>query len=774
MSAGPRKASDTSPSGDFRLELPVQWRGRHPEQIGDYRILEILGTGGSGTVYLSEQTQPVERRVAIKLLDERLRETPAETRFQAECQALAQMNHPGIAHLYAAGVTQEGQSFLVMEYVDGCNILDYCDQYRLPLAARLELFCQVCEAVQHAHHKAFIHRDLKPSNILVQEDRFSQQDSSASAIGTPQPKVIDFGIAKHLDQPISDTTRNQGVIGSPLYISPEVILAAEGAELTPDTRVDIYGLGMVLYKLLLGMQPLERLGSKLMAVIQGILAGDHPPPSHLLASLAPERQAELASLRGGLSPVALGRRLRGDLDWIVSRAIHLDREQRYSSALDLAADLRRYLHHQPVLAGPPSMRYRLAKALRRHRWAAVAAAIVLVLLLAAVVGILRENQRANAEAARARAETTTADAVSTFLDDLLRQTDPARREGDTIRGLLDRGAEQIRYQLEGQPEARARLLLTMGRAYSQLQAIDQADALLGEALELSRRTYGEGSPQEAAVLRAQGALRYRLGQEEEAEQLLLRALELQRRALGDEDPEVVETLSTLVELTGSGNRLPQAEDYLRQALEIQDRHPEIHPRYHAVNLMHLGSLRGAQGEVEEALGHLLRARDLLVELYGPDHLLVSDALSAACQALGRLQRPEEALDVCQRSLEIRSAQLGPDHVKTSQSQFNLAALFIDQQQFGDAEPLLRAALETRSQALGAEHPRTLAVQHALAFTLAAQADQLADKQPEAVEVYEELLAAQRDSLPPDHPERLATLAEYEDLLQRLGHARTEM
>ncbi len=758
MIAGPRKAAPTSASGDFRLELPIQWRGRHPEWIGDYRILDVLGTGGFGTVYLSEQTQPVQRLVAIKLLDERFRATPAESRFQAECQALAQMNHPGIAHLYAAGVTQEDQSFLVMEHIDGCDILEYCDQHRLPLAARLELFCQVCEAVQHAHHKAFIHRDLKPSNILVQE-----------ADPAPQPKVIDFGIAKHLDQPISDTTRSQGVVGSPLYISPETILAAEGADMVPDTRVDIYGLGMVLYKLLVGAQPLENLGTKMVTVVQKILNGHHPAPSRLLSSLPPEQQVELASLRGGLSPAALGRRLHGDLDWIISRAIHLDREQRYSSALDLAADLRRYLRDEPVLAGPPSLRYRLGKLLRRHRWATAATVLVLLLLLAAAAGILRENQRANAEAARARAEAATAEAVSTFLDDLLRQTDPARRQGDTIRGLLDRGAEQIRFQLENQPEARARLLLTMGRAYSQLQLSEEADAMLEEALTLSRNIYGEGSPQEAAVLRALGALRYRQGQEPEAERLLLRALEVQRQALGNEHPEVVETLSTLVELTGSGNQLEQAEHYLQQALQIQDLHPEIHPRYHAVNLMRLGSLRGAQGEVEEALGHLLRARDLVVELYGPDHLLVSDALSAACQALGRLQRPEEALEACQRSLDIRSAQLGPNHVKTSQSQFNLAALHINQQRFNEAEPLLRAALQTRSNAFGPRHPRTLAVEHALAFVLAQ-----ARKWEQAVDVYERLLAAQRDSLPPDHPERLATLSEYEDLLWQLGRERPKM
>ena len=342
-----------------------------PARIGPYSIIDRLGQGGMGSVYLAQQHEPVERRVALKVitLGKDTREVVA--RFEAERQTLALMNHPYIAKVFDAGATAEGRPYFAMEYTAGDPITVFCDRHRLGIRARLQLFVDVCHAVQHAHQKGVIHRDLKPSNILVGQDN-----------GTPAPKVIDFGIAKAMGESSADVTaltRANEAIGTPLYMSPE---QAGLAERDIDTRSDVYALGVILYELLSGTLPYfdGGLGTSTWEEVRRAIRDDDPlTPSSRLSRLNAERGAAVARARQ-IERTALRKQLRGDLDWIVLKALAKDRTRRYGSTSELADDIGRHLEHQPVVAGPPGAAYRVRKFVRRHAWG-VAAALAFGLLL---------------------------------------------------------------------------------------------------------------------------------------------------------------------------------------------------------------------------------------------------------------------------------------------------------------------------------------------------------------------------------------------------------
>ena len=365
--------------------------------IGPYKLIEKIGEGGFGLVFVADQQAPVKRRVALKLIKPGMDSREVIARFEAERQALAMMDHPNIARVLDAGATDSGHPYFVMELVHGIPITDFCDKNRLTMRERLELFVSVCQAVQHAHQKGIIHRDIKPSNVLV-----TLQD------GCPVVKVIDFGIAKALHQQLTDKTvytRFAQVIGTPLYMSPE---QAEMSSLDIDTRSDIYSLGVLLYELLTGTTPFD--GKRLSAVsfderIRIIRQEEPPKPSTRL------RQSSLtvpvlASLRR-IEPARLFKSCRGDLDWITMKALDKDRRRRDETASDLAADVLRYLHDEPVSACPPSAGYLLKKFSRRYRTIlATAAAIAASLLLAAIVStaFAFREKAARAEADRLRLE----------------------------------------------------------------------------------------------------------------------------------------------------------------------------------------------------------------------------------------------------------------------------------------------------------------------------------------------------------------------------------
>ncbi|HMC60946.1 MAG TPA: serine/threonine-protein kinase, partial [Candidatus Solibacter sp.] len=377
---------------------PTLGMGAHPMTgavIGPYRLIEKIGEGGMAEVWRGEQTTPVRRTVAIKLIKAGMETKAMIARFESERQALALMDHPAIARVFDAGATAEGMPYFVMEYVPGMPITEYCDKYRLSTRERLELFMQVCEGVQHAHQKAIIHRDLKPSNVLI-----SVQD------GKPAIKIIDFGVAKALAQRLTEKTMftEMGMlVGTPEYMSPE---QAELTGRNVDTRTDVYSLGLILYELLVGALPfdsreLRRAG--FAEILRRIREEDPPRPSTRLRTLG-DSLAESARNRK-TEPGVLARQLQVDLDWIAMKALEKDQTRRYGSPSDLAAEIGRYLRDEPVLASPPSVAYRAGKFARRHRAGVGVAAGVFLLLLGFAITmtvqarrIARERDRANREA----------------------------------------------------------------------------------------------------------------------------------------------------------------------------------------------------------------------------------------------------------------------------------------------------------------------------------------------------------------------------------------
>jgi serine/threonine protein kinase/formylglycine-generating enzyme required for sulfatase activity len=359
-----------------------------PKQIGPYRILDQLGAGGMGEVYVAEQSEPVKRRVALKLIKLGMDSREIVARFQQERQALALMAHDGIAKVYDVGTTERGQPYFVMELVKGVPLNEYCDEHKLGLKERIGLMQQVCAAVTHAHQKGVVHRDLKPGNVLVADDG-----------GRPQAKVIDFGLAKAMGQKLTEATlftEAGRIVGTPEYMAPE---QADPTNADIDTRADVYSLGVMLYETLVGSLPFgsERLRRAGLEGIQRLLREEEPPrPSQKLSTLGPASTTVCQARR--ISPSALQKALRTDLDWVALKAMEKDRNRRYDSPAALAADLQRYLDHEPLQAGPPSAMYRLQKLVRRYRGQFVAAGLVGVTLVAGAVGTLVQWRRAEQNA----------------------------------------------------------------------------------------------------------------------------------------------------------------------------------------------------------------------------------------------------------------------------------------------------------------------------------------------------------------------------------------
>lgn len=463
-------------AGDFFVPPPIPpaLTGPRGEEVGDrigrYQLLEKIGEGGCGTVFLADQLEPVRRHVALKVIKLGMDTRAVIARFEAERQALARMDHPHIARVFDAGATETGRPYFVMEFVPGMRVTAYCDEHRLALTARLRLFAQLCRAVHHAHQKGIIHRDLKPSNILVSEPD-----------GAPVPKIIDFGIAKAAQGRLTEetlVTALDQLIGTPAYMSPEQL---ESGGLDLDTRSDIYALGVVLYELLTGALPhavTAQAGSGVEALRRERRDQEPTRPSVRIQTLDVTALGVVAQRRGVL-PAKLAAALSGDLDWIVLRCLERDRARRYDSAAALALDLERHLAHEPVTAAAPSAAYVFGKFLRRHRVAFVTGGLVTA---AVVVGLavstwlyLRERE------ALARARYAEQKAVDGFRAALAQKAATATREAQTARMALDAAMATARREQAARPELLAGLLESFASVYS---------GLGDEALAQSLRTEG--------------------------------------------------------------------------------------------------------------------------------------------------------------------------------------------------------------------------------------------------------------------------------------------
>jgi eukaryotic-like serine/threonine-protein kinase len=497
------------------------------DRIGRYKLLQQLGEGGCGVVYMAEQEEPVRRRVALKVIKLGMDTKSVIARFEAERQALALMDHPNIAKVLDAGATETGRPFFVMELVRGIKITDYCDQNNLTTHHRLELFTQVCHAVRHAHQKGIIHRDLKPSNTLV-----TLHD------GVPVPKIIDFGIAKATsDQRLTDKTvftAFEQFIGTPAYMSPE---QAEMSGLDVDTRSDIYSLGVLLYELLTGRTPLdaeELLQSGMNEMRRKIREDEPPRPSTRLSTMHAADLTMIAKHRQADAPKLI-HLVHGDLDWIVMKCLEKDRTRRYETANELAMDVRRHLESETVTARPPTQFYRFRKFVRRNKIVvsaatAVSASLIIGLCVAAWALTRERAARARAEEAQrlARIEATKSEKTARMLRDMFYGVGPAIRRHDqrrsdadtaTLHLLLSETARRVP-DLEGQPGVQADILTIVGSAFSELGDQTNAATMLGRALAIRRGLYGnEHADVEQSLQSLVRALKAQ-GLEEQANELI--------------------------------------------------------------------------------------------------------------------------------------------------------------------------------------------------------------------------------------------------------------
>jgi len=686
---------------------------------GKYKLLEELGSGGMGVVYLAEQVEPVRRRVALKIIKLGMDTRQVVARFETERQALAVMDHPNIARVYDAGATETGRLYFVMELARGIPITEYSDRHKLSAQERLQLFIGVCQAVQHAHQKGVIHRDLKPSNILVviQDDR-------------PVPKIIDFGIAKATDHRLAQRTlfTEQGqLIGTPEYMSPE---QAEMSGLDVDTRTDIYSLGVILYELLAGALPFDagKLRSAAFGEIQRIIRETEPPKASTRLSTLKETKSEIAEKRG-TDAGSLVKLLRGDLDWITMKAMAKDRTHRYSSASELAAEIARYLRHEPVTAGPPSAAYRIRKYVRRHKLGVAAAAVVLLAVLIGTAGTTIGMLRAVRAEKKAVEEAATATRVSDFLVDLFKVSDPSEARGNTItaREILDRGAEKVEEELGGQPLIQARLMDTMGQVFHSLGLFNEALTLLKSGLETRRKVSGDKNLEVAASLQNLGYLLIAKGDYAAAEPLLQESLAIRQELLGRNHPEVATSLATLGEVNYDKGDLAKAEEFYRESLVIRrkalgDNHIEV-----ANSLNDLAITLKAKGDYEEAESMYRESLAIRRKVFGEDHPAIAQSLNNLGMFLYQMflnkkNDGTEAEQLLRQALAMNQRILGNVHPEVSTNLNNLALLLRDKGDYDQAIALLREVTEVDRKNLGDEHPYVASRMNNLASALVRKGD----------------------------------------------------
>jgi serine/threonine protein kinase len=714
--------------------------------IGPYRLLELIGQGGMGEVWLAEQKEPVRRRVALKLIKAGMDTREVVARFESERQALALMDHPAIAKVFDAGSTPEGRPYFVMEYVAGMPVTTYCDKHKLTTRQRIELFIQVCEGVQHAHQKAIIHRDLKPSNILVSE-----------VDGKPMPRIIDFGLAKATSQRLTEGsiyTRVGAILGTLEYMSPEQ--ADSGGE-DIDTRTDVYSLGVVLYQLLAGVLPFEVKKLAYQEVLRRLRDQDVPRPSSRISTQGGD-SATTAQNRG-TDPPSLTRQLRGDPDAVALKALEKDRKRRYGSPSELAADLGRYLRNEPVSAHAPSAGYRARKYIRRHRLGvAMCAAAVLLLVGAAVTDAIQLK--------RITRERDRADRITQFMTSMFKVSNPSESRGNTItaREILDKSSTDIKTSLTNAPELQAQMMHVMGDVYTNLGLYPRAQTLQQQSMEIRQRVLGPEHPDTLQSMHSLAIDLYAEGHKAEAEKLDRETLDIRRRVLGPEDPDTLRSMSALaLDLEAEGH-YAEAEKMYREILELRRRvlgpeHPDTLNSMNglAIDLDHEGHYAEAEKLDRETL-------DIRRRVLGPEHPDTLNSMNSLTGDLGNGGHYAEAEELDRETLELRRRVLGPEHPDTLISMGNLANLMSDEGHHAEAEKLHRETLDIQRRVLGPEDPYTLGSMAFLATDLEDEGHYA-----EAEELNRETLDIQRRVLGPDHPDTLNSMNSLAVDLDDEGH-----
>jgi len=688
-------------SSSAAATFSAEERDSELRSIGPYQLIRKLGEGGMGQVWLAEQTAPIKRQVALKLIRVGRFDDSVLQRFYAERQSLALMDHPAIAKVFDAGATSDGQPYFVMEYVPGQPLTDYCDRKRLKIHERLELFIKVCEGVQHAHQKAIMHRDLKPANILVVE-----------VDGKPVPRIIDFGLAKaasrQLDgETLALMTQAGGWVGTPGYMSPE---QADPGVVDVDTRTDVYSLGAVLYVLLTGSLPFETNKQRVDAFLRRLREEDPLRPSSKVS--ADKQTSKHAAEARGAEPQQLASLLHGDLDWITMKALEKDRARRYGSPMELAADIGRYLGNEPVTARPASVGYRARKYVLRYKALVAGAAAVFLVLVAGVITSTWQAVKARRAEAQAIQQSAIAQAVSDFLQkDLLAQAssfNQSRPDPDMkVRSALDRAAQNIEGKFKDQPEVEAAIRSTIGETYSDLGLYADSRKQLEKALEVSRGALGPDNLKTLQIMVSLGWLTQEQGHIEEAEKLDKQALDAGRRALGATNPTTLMALRRLGGVYLQESKYPQAEAALSEALQGLKRINGSDNLDILSATNNLGAVYKQEGKFAQAEAMYRHGWDISKKLFGADSPKTLPSMGNLGILLNHVGKKSEAEDIDRQTLDIARRVLGPEHPYALMAMDILAITCAEQGKYTEAESLNNQEFEIKRRVLGPDHPETL-------------------------------------------------------------------
>lgn len=683
---------------------------------GRYQLDSKLGEGGMGQVWLAEQISPVRRQVALKLIKAGMYDEHTVQRFESESQSLAIMDHPVIARVYDAGKTDLGQPYFVMEFVRGRAITEYCDEKRLSVGERLELLARVCEGVQHAHQKAIIHRDLKPANILVNE-----------MDGVAAPHIIDFGLAKAMSASIAPgrtLTQLGQFMGTPDYMSPEQV-SARGSDI--DTRTDVYSLGVIMYVLLTGLPLFETDSFERIPLDELLRRVRENNPLRPSVRVSNDRNGSATSADARQSgPKQLARLLRGDLDLITMKALEKDRDLRYDSPAELAADIRRYLNHEPIVARPGNTIYQLRKYVRRHRIGVAAAAGILLMLAAFTAIQALELRRISRERDRANRERDRAARVSDFMTGIFKVSDPGQARGNSVtaREILDKASNEIETGLANDPEVQSQMMQVMSRTYVNLGLYARAEELARRALDARTTILGPNDQKTLESMTQVGLILHREGHAAEAEKMELQAYEGTRRILGSDNSLTLE-----------------AEDYLASAL------------------VYLGRFDEAEKLEREVVERATR-------VLGPNSERTLRAMDNLGAALLWQNRNLEAEQEFRRLLQVAGAAWGPENPGTLRATSSLATALAGEGRLAEAEPLDRSTLATEERVLGPDHPLTGDSRESLAYVLS-----LEGKRANAEKLYRESLASRTRAFGPESSLTLFSESELADLLYNMGRFR---
>ena len=745
--AGPDSFGDDSKSGgDSANGASINWSLAPPSDqpgtmIGPYRLGQKLGEGGMGAVWSAEQTEPVQRKVALKLIKGHLDSSRVMSRFAAERQALALMDHPSIARIFDAGRNADGRPYFAMELVKGVPITKYCDEVQSSLEDRLKLFAQVCGAVQHAHGKGVIHRDLKPSNVLV-----AMQD------GVPIPKVIDFGLAKALHQDLiarSMETEIGQVVGTLEYMAPE---QAELSALDIDTRADVYALGVLLYELLVGSTPIgkDRLRKSAFTEILRFIKEEEPQRPSTRLSHSQESLANLAAIRR-IDPKKFRSELKGELDWIVLKALEKDRTRRYETANAFKRDVERYLADEPVDAKPPSASYRLAKFARRNRAAVLAAGIVVATLAMGVAGLswgLVEATRArSAEAQRAEGEKNAKLEAQDQREKAVRAAaaeEAAKTQALKRLAQVEKGSEVISDIFTDLDIRRVR------EGAEPLEAV-LARRLVAAAKQLENESVGD--PLVVASLQYRlGRSLLSLGHAASAIPAFDKARATRTIHLGADHPDTLTSASYLARAYDDAGKMDQALPLIEQTLKLRKNKLGVDHQDTFTSMAALASAWVHTGRAEEALPLLRETLELRRRKFGNDHMASLESLGALAEGLRIANKTDQAIPIMEELLRLKKQKLGADHSETLACMNNLASAFLDLGKFELAFPLTEEAFRLRKEKLGADHPSTLRAMSNLGRCYIQMGNASV-----GTRLLEDVLKIRRAKLGLDHPDTLLSI-----------------